>query len=203
MSGGGARRMQYIQPFHVMALLARARELEAAGRSIVHMEIGEPDFTTAEPIIQAGQRALREGKTHYTPATGLPALRKAISDYYRDQDGLHIDPARILITPGASGALQLVLTLLVDRDQEVLLTDPGYPCNRNFVYMVEGVPVSVPVDAHTEYQLTAELAQRYWTEKTCALMVASPANPTGTLLSPAELQALHGLARGGNRFEGV
>ena len=190
-----ARRMAHIQPFHVMALLARARVLEAQGHDIVHMEIGEPDFPTPAPIVAAGQRALAAGLTHYTPALGLPELRAAISDFYRDHHGVAVDPGRIVITPGASGALHLVLALLVDRDQQVLLTDPGYPCNRNFVHLVEGEPVGVPVDAATGYQLTAAMAEQHWTERTRVLMVASPANPTGTLLSQAELAALAQLAR--------
>ena len=190
-----ARRMAHIQPFHVMALLARARELEAQGRSIVHMEIGEPDFPTPEPILAAGQRALAAGHTHYTPALGLPALRQAISDFYQERHGVRVDPGRIVVTPGASGALHLVLALLVDRDQQVLLTDPGYPCNRNFVRLVEGEPVGVPVDAATDYQLTAAMAEAHWTERTRALLVASPANPTGTLLSQVELAGLQQLAR--------
>jgi aspartate/methionine/tyrosine aminotransferase len=190
-----ARRMAHIQPFHVMALLARARELEAQGRSIVHMEIGEPDFPTPAPIVAAGQQALAAGSTRYTPALGLPALRKAISGYYRDRHGVTVDPGRIIVTPGASGALHLVLALLVDRDQQVLLTDPGYPCNRNFVRLVEGEPVAVPVDSSTGYQMTAALAERHWSGRTRAVLVASPANPTGTLLSQAELAALQQLCR--------
>ncbi|MCA1804537.1 MAG: pyridoxal phosphate-dependent aminotransferase [Xanthomonadaceae bacterium] len=191
-----ARRMAHIQPFHVMALLARARALEAQGRDVVHMEIGEPDLPTPAPIVAAGQRALAAGLTRYTPAQGLPELRAAISGFYRDQYGVAVDPGRIVVTPGASGALHLVLALLVDRDQQVLLTDPGYPCNRNFVYLVEGEPVGVPVDAATGYQLTAAMAEQHWTERTRVLMVASPANPTGTLLAPGELAALQQLAQG-------
>lgn len=191
-----ARRMAHIQPFHVMALLARARVLESQGHDIVHMEIGEPDFPTPAPIVAAGQRALAAGLTHYTPALGLPELRAAISHFYRDHHGVAVDPGRIVVTPGASGALHLVLALLVDRDQQVLLTDPGYPCNRNFVYLVEGEPVGVPVDAATGYQLTAAMAEQHWTERTRVLMVASPANPTGTLLGQGELAALQQLAQG-------
>ena len=190
-----ARRMAHIQPFHVMALLARARELEAQGRSIVHMEIGEPDFPTPAPIVAAGQQALAAGLTQYTPALGLPALRRAISDFYRERHGVGVDPGRIIVTPGASGALHLVLALLVDRDQQVLLTDPGYPCNRNFVRLVEGEPVAVPVDSSTGYQMTAALAEAHWSGRTRAVLVASPANPTGTLLSQAELAALQQLCR--------
>src|SRR5690606_11490066 len=128
-----AARMSHIEPFHVMELLQRARELEAAGRSIVHMEIGEPDFPTAEPMVAAGIRALQEGHTFYTAAAGLPALRVAIAGHYLDRYGLSVDPGRIFVTPGGSGALLLALALLVEPDQEVLLPDPGYPCNRHFV----------------------------------------------------------------------
>lgn len=194
-----AARITDIQPFHVMALLARARALEAAGRSIVHMEIGEPDFTTAAPIIVAGQAALAQGQTHYTPAAGLMELRVAIASHYQLQYGVQVDPARIIVTPGASGALQLVLTALVDPGRQVLMTDPGYPCNRNFVRVVEGQTVLVPTDAASGYQLTPELARANWTDATAAMLVASPANPSGTLLTTAQLRELHGLAqeRGG------
>ncbi len=187
--------MQSIQPFHVMALLARARELEAQGRHIVHMEIGEPDFVTADPIIDAGIRALQAGKTHYTAATGLPDLRQAIADYYATRFRVSVDPRRILITPGASGALQLITALLVGPGQRVLMADPGYPCNRNFIYLVEGVPGLVPVGPDTDYQLTAKLIEQHWRPDTCAVMVASPANPTGTSINPDDLQNLQETVR--------
>ncbi len=190
-----AARMTDIQPFHVMALLARARELEAAGRSIVHMEIGEPDFATAQPIIDAGHAALAAGHTHYTPAVGLPALREAIATHYLQRYGVVVEAARIIVTPGASGALQLVLAALIDPGREVLLSDPGYPCNRTFVRLLEGRAVGVPTDASQGYQLTAALAREHWTAQTAALLVASPANPSGTLLSRQQLADLHALAR--------
>ena len=190
-----AARTAHIQPFHVMALLARARELEAAGRSIVHMEIGEPDFPTAAPIVAAGQAALAGGDTQYTPAAGLPRLRESIAAYYRQRYGAEVDPARILVTPGASGALQLALTAVVDPGRAVLMSDPGYPCNRNFVQVLDGLPVLVPTDAERGYQLTPELARTHWHPDTAAVLVASPANPTGTLLSPSQLTALYDLAR--------
>lgn len=194
-----ARRTQHIQPFYVMDLLARARALEAAGRSIIHMEIGEPDFVTPEPIIRAGQQALAAGHTHYTPALGLPQLRQAIADRYRSQYGVEVDPARVLVTPGSSGALQLVMSVLINPGEAVLMADPGYPCNRHFVRLVEGEPVSVPVGPDTAYQLTVELVDAAWTPQTRAVMVASPSNPTGTLLPLAELERIHQVvqARGG------
>jgi len=177
-----AQRLDAITPFHVMALLARARQLEAEGRSIVHMEIGEPDFVSPDPIVEAGIKALRDGRTHYTPALGLPELRAAIAGHYQARFGVHIDPERIIVTPGASGALQLIVAALVDPGKEVLLADPGYPCNRNFVHLYNGVPVPVPVDAADDYQLNAGLLARYWSDNSVAAMLASPSNPTGTVL---------------------
>jgi len=194
-----ARRMADIAPFHVMALLARAKELETAGRSIVHMEIGEPDFSTAEPIVVAGQRALAEGRTRYTAAAGLPELRQAISDHYRERYGVEIPVRRILITPGASGALQLATAALINPGDRVLLADPGYPCNRHFVRLVEGQAIGVPVGPETGYQLTAELVERHWDQRTTAVLLASPANPTGTVITPEALAAIITMieARGG------
>ena len=183
-----AERMSSIQPFHVMALLARARELEAGGRRIIHMEIGEPDFVTPQPVIDAGIVALQQGKTHYTPATGLPALRERIAAFYYDRYGVAVEAERIVITPGASAALQLVMAALVNPGEQVLMADPGYPCNRNFVYLVNGEPVGIPVDAASGYQPTARQVEEHWSEKVTALLVASPSNPTGTLLDAATLQ---------------
>ena len=191
-----ANRMSQIQPFRVMELLARARELEAGGRSIVHMEVGEPDFITPEPIIAAGKAALEDGHTHYTPATGLMELRIAISDFYRERYQVDVSPQRIVITPGASGALQLVLGVLINPGEQVLMADPGYPCNRNFVYLLGGEPVSVQVDEKTDYQLTASLLKKVWSDKVRAVMLASPSNPTGTLVSQQQMSEIHALAHG-------
>ncbi|MDZ7810829.1 MAG: aminotransferase class I/II-fold pyridoxal phosphate-dependent enzyme [Arhodomonas sp.] len=121
-------------------LLRRARELEAAGQDIVHMEIGEPDFATAEPVVEGGRRALAEGRTGYLPAAGLPALREAIAGHYAAEYGADVPPERIFITPGASGALTLAMALTADPGREVLLPEPGYPCNRNFATVVNAVP---------------------------------------------------------------
>jgi aspartate/methionine/tyrosine aminotransferase len=194
-----ARRIDDIQPFHVMALLARARELEAAGRDIVHMEIGEPDFPTPQPVLEAVQQAIATGDVHYTPARGLTPLREAIAADYRDRLGVTVPAERILITPGASGALLLVLGLLVDRDQQVLMADPGYPCNRNFVRFVEGRAATIPVGSETEFQLTPELLEANWHDNTVAALVASPSNPTGTLIEPSVLSRMadQALQRGG------
>jgi len=186
-----AERMRLIQPFHVMALLARARELEAAGRSIIHMEIGEPDFVTPQPLIDAGIRALQDGRTHYTPATGLWVLREKIAGFYQTRYGITIEPERVVVTPGASAALQLVLAVLVNTGDQVLLADPGYPCNRNFVHLLNGEPVAVPVDATSGYQPAPQQVSEFWTDQTRALLVASPSNPTGTLLDDHTLREYH------------
>lgn len=190
-----AQRMDEIEPFYVMELLGRAHELEAQGRSIIHMEVGEPDFTTPQPIIDAAQQALAAGKTHYTPSLGLPELRQAISDFYREQHGVEVAHRRIIITPGASGALLLALGVLLDPGEEVLMADPGYPCNRHFVRFIEGRARAVAVGAESHYQLTAQQLAAEWGENTAAAMLATPSNPTGTLIPPAELQAMNQLAR--------
>jgi aspartate/methionine/tyrosine aminotransferase len=197
---GYSRRSQDIEPFHVMSLLARAQALEQAGHDVIHLEIGEPDFTTAAPIVRAGQAALAAGHTRYTAARGLPALREAIAGFYQDRYQVHIDPERILVTPGGSGALLLASSLLVDPGKHWLLADPGYPCNRHFLRLVEGAAQLVPVGPETAYQLTPELVARQWNADSVGALVASPANPTGTVLSAAQLAALSQSlkARGGH-----
>src|SRR4030066_231660 len=190
-----AARMAEIEAFHVMAVLARARALEAQGRSIVHMEIGEPDFPTAAPIIEAGIAALRAAPTQYTPALGLPALRAAIAASY--PKAARPDAARVAVTPGSSGALTLVFGVLINPGDEVLMADPGYPCNRHFVRLFEGRATLVPVDATTSYQLTAALIRQYWTPATRAVLISSPSNPTGTLVPDAGMAGVGGT--GGER----
>ena len=183
--------MNNIRPFYVMELLARARELESSGRSIVHMEIGEPDFPTPEPIVLAGKAALDLGHTRYLPATGLPELKTQIAAFYQTRFGVSVDPASVIITPGSSGALQLVMSVLIEPGESVLMADPGYPCNRHFVELVGGVPKCIPVGHETGYQLTAELVNEALTPDTKAVMVATPSNPTGTVLSREELTAIY------------
>jgi len=183
--------MAQIQPFYVMELLAKAKAMEAQGRSIIHMEVGEPDFTTAKPILTAGKAALDAGQTHYTPAAGIPELRSAIARDYQKRFDVCIDEKRVVVTPGASGALQLVVGCLINPGDEVLMADPGYPCNRNFVYHVGGMPVSLAVGPETKYQLTADIIDQAWCESTRAVLVASPSNPTGTLISRSEMEKIH------------
>ena len=185
-----SKRMSDIAPFHVMKLLARAKQLQAAGRDIIHMEVGEPDFQTPDAITQAGIHALETGKTFYTPATGLSALRKAIADYYHNHYGVDIDPNRVIVTPGSSGALQLLMILLINPGDEVLLPDPGYPCNRHFVRLVEGSPLSIPVSSESNYQVTEDVAKKYWGENSKAFLLASPSNPTGSTIPLEEVGKL-------------
>ncbi|MEE9100935.1 MULTISPECIES: pyridoxal phosphate-dependent aminotransferase [Pseudomonas] len=200
MATSFSARSRAIEPFHVMALLARANELQAAGHDVIHLEIGEPDFTTAAPIIAAGQAALAAGHTRYTAARGIPALREAIAGFYAERYRLSIDPQRILITPGGSGALLLASSLLVDPGKHWLLADPGYPCNRHFLRLVEGAAQLVPVGPESRYQLTPDLIERHWDHDSVGALAASPANPTGTVLHRDELAALSSAlkARGGH-----
>lgn len=185
-----AARMAEIAPFHVMELLGRARVLEAQGRDIIHMEVGEPDFPTPAPIVAAAQAAIASGEMFYTSATGLLQLRQAIRQHYQDYYGVDVPARRIFITAGASGALTLALACLTERDGQWLLPDPGYPCNRHFVRVFEGKPVSLPVSPAHHFQPTVDDLANHWTAQTQGLMLASPANPTGTLLSQAEIAAL-------------
>ncbi|MBA1264298.1 pyridoxal phosphate-dependent aminotransferase [Stutzerimonas stutzeri] len=200
MTSSYSARSRAIEPFHVMALLARANELQALGRDVIHLEIGEPDFTTAAPIVAAGQAALAAGHTRYTAARGLPQLREAIAGFYARRYQLSIDPERVLITPGGSGALLLASSLLVDPGKHWLLADPGYPCNRHFLRLIEGAAQLVPVGPEVRYQLTPELVARHWDADSVGALVASPANPTGTLLNRDELAGLSSAlrARGGH-----
>jgi len=186
-----AARMDGIVPFHVMDILARAQALEAAGRDIIHLEIGEPDFATPAPIVEAGVAALRAGHTHYTGALGLPALREAIAGFYATRWQATVDPARVVVTPGASGALLLTLGLLAGPGDEVLMADPGYPCNRHFARFCDARAVSIPVDASSGFQLTLDLIDAHATPATRAVLIASPSNPTGTAISPVELARIH------------
>lgn len=185
-----ASRLAHIAPFHVMELLARAKTLEAAGRDIIHMEIGEPDFPTPAPILEAAQASIAAGRMFYTPALGLPELRQAIADFYRQRYNVAVPASRIVVTAGASGALLLAMACLCQPGSEWLLTDPGYPCNSNFVRSFDGVPVCIPVSAENNYQPNLAEVQHYWTEQTAGALFASPANPTGTLLDEPTLESI-------------
>ncbi len=190
-----AARMAEIEPFHVMQIIARAKALEAQGRSIVNMVVGEPDFPTAPLVRDAALRVLEAGHVHYTPALGITPLREAISDWYKTRYGVQVPASRIAVTTGSSGALLLTMGVLLDPGDEVLLADPGYPCNRHFVRATDGVPVGVNVGPQTAYQLTAELVERNWTPRTKAVLVCSPSNPTGTMISKQALHEIHEIVR--------
>ena len=189
-----AARLAAIEPFRVMALLARARELEAAGRSIVHMEIGEPDFESPAAVVAAGIDALQRGRTHYTPAAGLPALRESIASYYAHRYGVDVPPSRILITPGASGALLLAMAALINPGAKVMHTDPGYPCNRNFVRLFDAEPVSVRLDAADGFRLDVQRLREAWQPGIRVLILASPSNPTGAVLDAGTLREIAAFA---------
>jgi aspartate/methionine/tyrosine aminotransferase len=185
-----AGRIADIAPFHVMDILARAHALERQGRDIIHLEIGEPDFATPAPIVAAGIAALAAGHTHYTGALGLPALREAIAQFHADRWGAAIDAARIVVTPGASGALLLALGLVAGPGDAVMLADPGYPCNRHFARFCEARAINVPVDATSGFQLTCDAIERHATPDLRAVLIASPSNPTGTVIGADELSRI-------------
>lgn len=187
---GPAARMAEIAPFHVMELMTRAAQLEAEGRDIVHMEVGEPDFPTPAPVLAAAQAFLGNGRVAYTSALGLPALREAISGFYRQRHGVEVPASRIVVTTGASAALVLALAALVNPGDEWLVTDPGYPCNRHFIRLYEGVPTGMAMGAEQNFQPTVADLAAHWTERTAGVLLGTPANPTGTLIPPAQLAEL-------------
>lgn len=185
-----ARRMDAINPFRVVEVMEKAWAAEAAGRSVVHLEVGEPDFGTPAPVVEAAARAMADGRIRYTSSLGIAPLRETISGYYAERFGLDVPARRVVVTTGASAALLLALAATVDRDDEILLTDPGYPCNRNLLRICEGRPRPVPVEAASDYQLTAGLVARHWDDATRGVLLATPSNPTGTVVPPAELAAI-------------
>ncbi len=193
------RRIDMIEPFRVMHLLERAEEMEAAGRHVIHMEIGEPDFPTPAPVIEAAHRALDRGDLHYTPSTGLPALQEALAAWYAREYGVRVSPERILITPGTSGAFSLIYAVLIEAGESVLLPDPGYPCQRNFVRLAGGEPVNAPVGPESRYHLSAAHVERHWREGMRAAVLINPGNPTGTVVDAAHIESLAAAlrARGG------
>ena len=192
-----AARTSRIAPFQVMELVKRAVALERTGRPVIHLSIGEPDFTAPEPVVAALERA---GHTQYTSAVGLHALREAIAHDYLRRHGVAVDPARIVVTAGASAALSLACCALVDVGDEVLLTDPSYPCNRHFVAAFDGVPTPVPVFADTRFQMTEALLEAHWGPRTRGVLLASPANPTGTSIPFDELGRIVAAARARGGF---
>jgi aspartate/methionine/tyrosine aminotransferase len=182
-----ASRCRTIEPFHVMALLQRAKALEASGRDIIHLEVGEPDFPTPPSIVAAATHHLSKGAIRYTAAAGLNELREKIAGYYASRYRVSVDPDRIFITPGASGAFLLAFGLGVDPGDQMLMPDPCYPCNANFLKLFNAQALTIPVGTSTRYHLTAELITRHWSNAVKGALIASPSNPTGTVINPAEL----------------
>ena len=191
-----ASRMAHIAPFEVMEIQTAARELERQGKDVIHMEIGEPDFTTPQPIVDAAIAALKSKPMFYTSALGIMPLREAIAAFYQDKYGVTVSPERIVVTAGSSAALLLTFGVLLNAGDEVLMADPGYPCNRHFVRALGGVPHTVPVGAEHAYQLAALHIDSQWNPRTVAALVASPSNPTGTLVAPDELARIHRAVQG-------
>jgi len=199
-----ASRLDHIEPFYVMECAKAASELArspaCANSPMIFLNIGEPDFT-APPLVQdAAERALRAGRTQYTDATGLIALRECISTWYATRFGLDIAPRRIVVTAGASAALQLACLALVNRDDEVLLPDPSYPCNRHFVAAAEGVPMLIPASPEERFQLSAAGVEKAWSLRTRGVLLASPSNPTGTSIDPDEMGRIVQLVRSRGGF---
>lgn len=183
-------RLQDVSAFHVMSLMAQAKQLEAQGNQVIHMEMGEPDFSTPQPIIDAGIKALRSGITHYTPTLGLPALREAIANFYLTEYNVAVEAEQIVITPGSATALQLVLNVMVSRGDSVVIPDPAYPSTHNLVRLLGGKVLQIAVDENSLWQLTVELLEEYWNDSVNAVLLASPSNPTGTIISDMQLQKI-------------
>ncbi len=176
-----------------------AQQVAHTRKPMIFLNIGEPDFTAPPLVQQAASRAIAQGNTQYTPAMGLPALRERISDWYASRFGADVAPSRIVITAGASAALQLACLALIESGDEILMPDPSYPCNRHFVSAAEGTSVLIPTTAQERFQLTREKVEAAWNDKTRGVLLASPSNPTGTSITPEELKSIHAFvhSRGG------
>lgn len=181
-----ATRTKEISPFVVMQLLQRAEEYERSGKTVVRLEVGEPDFPTAGPIVMAAHAAIDASRTKYTSASGIADLRQRISDYYQSM-GVSVSPARIMITSGASGGLTLLAGLLLNPNDKLLISDPGYPCNDVFARLVGAIPKAVAVFAENRFQPTLANFQSAWCDQTRGALLASPGNPTGTMLKAKDL----------------
>ncbi|MDB5940507.1 MAG: aminotransferase [Ramlibacter sp.] len=189
-----------IEPFYVMevakAASQLARDFAQSERPMIFLNIGEPDFTAPPLVQEAAARAIHDGATQYTPATGLDSLRERISGWYSDRFGVQVPARRIVVTAGASAALQLACLALIDSGDEILMPDPSYPCNRHFVSAAEGRAVLIPTSAQERFQLSASKVEQAWGEKTRGVLLASPSNPTGTSIHPDELRRIHEFVRG-------
>ena len=185
-----SRRAQQMPPFLVMEVLERANALQRQGQSIIHLEVGEPDFDTPNVAVEAAERALRDGRTHYTHSLGHPELREAIAAWHHAQYGVEVSPDCVVVTVGSSGAMQLVFAALLDPGAEVLLTDPHYACYPNFIMAFGGVPVRTRVREEDGFQFDLQAVERHLSKQTKAIVLNSPANPTGTLTHPDRMREL-------------
>ena len=193
-----AARLDHIEPFYVMECAKAAQEIARGplcdpaqgGRPMIYLNIGEPDFTAAPAVVAAAERCMRQGRTQYTQATGLPALREAIARWYGTRFGIDVAASRIVVTAGASAALQLATLALVDGGDELLLPDPSYPCNRHFVAAAGGRAVLLPAGPEQRFQLDTEAVQRAWGPRTRGVLLASPSNPTGTSIERSQMQRI-------------
>jgi aspartate/methionine/tyrosine aminotransferase len=190
-----SQRAQHIEPFYVMevgkAASALAVQVAQSEAPMIFLNIGEPDFTAPPLVQEAAVKAIHNGLTHYTPATGLPELRERISAWYQNHFGVAVPASRIVVTAGASAALQLACLALMDAGDEVLMSDPSYPCNRHFVAAADGKAVLIPTTAAERFQLSADKVLEAWNPRTRGVLLASPSNPTGTSMAPEELRRIH------------
>lgn len=185
-----ADRTQSVAPFFALEFAKRAAALEAQGHNVIKLSIGEPDFGAPSAVVRAMHEALDEGRTAYSPALGIPELRRAIARQYSTTYGVDVNPGRVVVTAGASAALLLLIAALVNSTDEVLVGDPSYPCNRHFLSSFGARVKLVPTSATSRYQLNAALVGQHWGPATRGLMVATPSNPTGTSIPAAELSAM-------------
>ncbi|MDM0045832.1 pyridoxal phosphate-dependent aminotransferase [Variovorax dokdonensis] len=192
-------RAERIEPFYVMevakAATQLAKEVASSDRPMIFLNIGEPDFTAPPLVREAAERAIRDGSTQYTPACGLDALRERISGWYAERFGVQVPARRIVVTAGASAALQLACLALIERGDQILMPDPSYPCNRHFVSAAEGEAVLLPTTEAERFQLSADKVEAAWGDKTRGVLLASPSNPTGTSIAPDELRRIHEFVR--------
>ncbi|HMA07617.1 MAG TPA: aminotransferase class I/II-fold pyridoxal phosphate-dependent enzyme, partial [Ramlibacter sp.] len=198
-----SNRARLIEPFYVMevakAASRMAREVAHTDRPMIFLNIGEPDFTAPPRVQEAAARAIHDGATQYSQALGLEPLRERISGWYAQRFGLQVPARRIVVTAGASAALQLACLALIDAGDEILMPDPSYPCNRQFVSAADGRAVLIPTTAGERFQLSAAKVEDHWGAKTRGVLLASPSNPTGTSIRPDELRRIHNFvsAKGG------
>jgi len=187
------RRAQKIPSFIVMDVLERAHELERDGRHVIHLEIGEPDFPTPECICEAADKAIRDGHTHYTHSLGIIELREAICDHYFQNYGVHVVPDQVIVTSGTSPALFMLFSALLEAGDEIIISNPHYPCYPNFAQFLDATPVSVNVYEENSFQFELEDVKKRFSPRTKVILVNSPSNPTGTLLSPERMKEIAGL----------